>query len=197
MGILDAILGPKYETRTYTDDSKGRAWDKKQQELNQMRLKEEELRQKSAAAQRAVNRCRSEQNDVKKRQDYLQARIDDLECEIKELKETRRKEEMLARRQYLALSRKRINAQVTEYLFGEDGAQQRIEGWLETHLQRERGILEEQTIQQFRTVIHCKFKWIDAVRNQKMPEVLKQAQTLANICETLEQQKKKLEEELK
>lgn len=197
LGILDAILGPKYKTIEYTDDSRGRAWDEKQMKLNDMRRKEEELRQKAAAAQRALKRCQDERNDEIKRQDYLQIRINDLEREIRELKETREKEEKLAKQQYLNLSCKRINEQLTEYLFGEDGAQQRIEEWLEKRMRKEAGILEEQTIQQFRNVVRCKLKWIDAVRNQKTPEVMKQAQALANICKVLEQQKKKLEEELK
>ena len=197
LGFLDALLGPKLVTKTRRDDSRGEAWDRECKELNEMRGQEKVLRDQADAARRAAQRYQEKGSEaLKRRQTYLE-RAKGIERDLNDLMERRKMYEENARREFVRMLRKKICEQIQTYLFGEDGAQQRIEDWMEDRLKRETKTLEEQAIEQFRIAMDCKLKWIAAVREKRTPEIMRQAQNLAKTCEALQVQRQKLEEVLK
>lgn len=184
-------------TKTRRDDSRGEAWDRECKELNEMRGQEKVLRDQADAARRAAQRYQEKGSEaLKRRQTYLE-RAKGIERDLNDLMERRKMYEENARREFVRMLRKKICEQIQTYLFGEDGAQQRIEDWMEDRLKRETKTLEEQAIEQFRIAMDCKLKWIAAVREKRTPEIMRQAQNLAKTCEALQVQRQKLEEVLK
>lgn len=188
LGILDALFGPKEVTRyrTVYDDSKGEAWDRQRAKIqNDFAVKNDDLTKRLAAAQREKKR-------ISARQDVNQAKLRSLEDKIRRLKqdialesEKLRQEKELAAQEYLELRRSSLHQQVRSYLLGDSGILAQAEKNTAAAAEKIEHSFIKLAMDRFTQALHQKLQWIDQIKQEKSPEILRQADSLGEICQRL------------
>lgn len=200
LGFLDWLCGPKEVTRyrTVTDDSKGKDWDRKMaNEVNPLIKEESRLKKELEAAQRSERRLRAERADKEEAYRRAKKRMEELEEKVRLEEETQRHKQEYALREYLASYRKSLMDDVERYLFAENSVEEQIFQSLESDIKRMEKDFTKWAVDRFQKAIDKKLEGIEHARQQKYPELLKQADSLTHTKETIAKLKEDLEAQLK
>ena len=188
LGFLDWVLGPKKVTkyRTVADDSKGEAWDRKMaSEINPLIDEEYRLKKELEAAQRSERRLRAERADKEEAYQRAKKRVEELEEKARVEEETLRHKREYALKEYLVSCRKSLVAEIEHYLFGEDSVEAQISQSLEGDIKQMEEDFTRWAVERFQKAIDKKLEGIEQAKQQKYPELLKQADSLTHTKEII------------
>lgn len=188
LGILDFFFGYKTVTRyrTVRDDSAGEKWDQRRAQIqNAFAIRNDSLSKELAAARRR-------RNDVSARRDANQAKLKSIEDKIHQLEsvialesEKLEQEKKQAAQEYMNLRRSSLQQQVQVYLLGESSVLTRIEANMASVAEETEQAFIKLAMDRFTHALQQKLQWIDQMRQEKSPEILRQAENLSGICQQL------------
>lgn len=196
LGFLDSLFGPKEVTRwrTVRDDSKGKEWDRKKAQIqNSFLTKYDQLSRELSAAKRRQSMMSAQQNINRDRLKILNERIRKLETDIEREKKLLEKTKKQAAQEYLNLRRTSLKKQIRNYLFEkEDIFSQMTERIKSIAVSTEKKFIQL-AMDWFTVALEEKLQWIEQLRQEKSPEILRQAEDLREIREKLKNILKELE----
>lgn len=189
LGFLDALFGPKTVTRyrTVRDDSAGEKWDRRRAEIqNAFASRNNALSGELASAKRRRSTLSAEQEKNQAKLRSVEDKIQQLERNIRLESEKLEMEKKNAAQEYIALRKDSLRKQVQVYLLGDAGVLTRARAGM--------AAAAEKTEQEFTALAMCRFtqardqklKWIEQTKQEKSPEILRQAEDLEGICQRLQ-----------
>ena len=132
-GWVADCFSTKYETRRYTDDSAGEAWDRQRRQLQEQQnsfvRQSDDLSKQKAAAERILNRYKVNAEESREKVQSLQNKIHMLEERLELERQKERAERENARKNYVRMCVNQIRDSVEKYFHGDnvnDGELQRL-----------------------------------------------------------------------
>ncbi len=188
-GILDFFFGPKEVTRyrTVRDDSAGEAWDQRRAQIqNAFAERNDSLKKELAAARRRKDNIAAMKDANLAKLESIEDKIYRLECVIKLEREKLEQEKKLAAQEYMNLCRVSLQQQVQAYLSGESGVLARTEVAMRAGADETEQVFVELAMERFTQALQQKLRWIDQMRQEKCPEILRQVENLSEISQKLQ-----------
>jgi hypothetical protein len=190
LGIIDALFGPKTKQKQqeYTDDSAGQKWDRERAEIeNRYSEQFAKLRRDLEAAQRREIRLKGESKDVDDELTRLSKKKRSIETRIKEQKKTLEAELIHAKKELLAKRKKALLSQLRFYLFdGENSIIYQIKGTTAKITDECSTILGSDAARAYESIIASRLAGIEEAISQRTPELLREADALADARSSIE-----------
>lgn len=187
-GIMDFFFGPKRVTRyrTVRDDSAGEAWDQRRAQIqNAYVSRNDSLSKELAAARRRKDALSTKQNVNLEKLRAAEDKIDQLKRMVALESEKLEQEKKHAAEEYLNLRKASLQKQIKTYLFGKSGVLVQTEASMASVAEETEQAFIRLAMDRFTKAQHQKLQWIDQMKQEKSPEILKQAENLEGICQKL------------
>lgn len=195
-GIIDALFGPKevMRYRTVRDDSAGHKWDQRRARIqNAYAVKNDSLSKELAAARRRKNNILARQDVNQTKLKTIEEKISQLEKVIALESEKLEQEKRHAEEEHMELRRASLQQQVEEYLLSGNGVLARVQENRASIAEKFEKAFIRLAMDQFTQALQQKLQWIDQMKREKTPEILRQAENLGQICERLQNILKEME----
>ncbi|SDC30147.1 Dynamin family protein [Succiniclasticum ruminis] len=166
------VVGRKKCTgyETVTDDSAGRAWDEEKRKIeNKYNPKIIELDGKKNAAQRRLNRLKSEQSSDESCLIEAQANVKSLSDEVAKEKEIVRLRIENAEKEHLKNEKVKLKTSVKNYL--NDTVAEQLKESMKQTLEKQTDYLTDWALKNYRTAVHQKLQWVEQCKLEKAPEL--------------------------
>jgi hypothetical protein len=173
--------------KTVRDDSEGEAWTQKRAQI------QNSFAEKNDQLSRELSVARRKKSSILSRQDAAQAKLQSIEYKIQQLTkniaieiEKVEEEKKHAEQEYINNQKKSLEQQVHTYLLGDAGVLVKSQENIKATSEKVEQAFGDLAMERFTKALQQKLTWIDQVKQEKSPEILRQVEGMETVCQRLQ-----------
>lgn len=185
LGFIDWLCGPKQveKTRIVQDDSAGKEWDNKKISIeNEYAQRINQWERDKRSKEQRYNRLKGRQSDDQERLQKLEEELWQLDCQIKQEKETLTNIKKKAADEYLTSCKKTLKEQVDAII---EDTKKNASQTISNSIAREIQYLQKWANAHFEESVQQEIALIEQAQAERMPEILTRAEHLKETARVL------------
>lgn len=189
LGFLDWLLGPKKVRRTYTErDSSARdAWDKRERKIkNSYNSRRNEIENQISAAETQMRKLENERSENRANIKSKEKQIERLKDELEKERARQNEELKRAKEEYVKKMKTDLLKTIDRYFSTDSDIFKSLISGVTKSVDETVGKFIKMAQDMFDKTMKEKEKWHALIRQQKSPEILKEAENLSEICGVLQ-----------